>query len=50
MRDGKFEDMPIREGDIFMLPGDVPHSPQRFENTVGLVIEQKRGPTGILGA
>lgn len=35
-------DIPIREGEIFMLPPRVPHSPQRFENTVGLVLERKR--------
>lgn len=47
VRDGKFEDLPIKEGDIFILPTDVPHSPQRFENTVGLVVEQKRAGQGI---
>lgn len=40
--DGKFVDVPIKEGEIYLLPARVPHSPQRFENTVGLVIEQKR--------
>lgn len=35
-------DIPIREGEIFLLPPRVPHSPQRFENTVGLVVERKR--------
>ncbi len=47
VRDGKFEDMPIKEGEIFLLPPTMPHSPQRFENTVGLVIEQKRTEKGI---
>ncbi|MBK0404214.1 3-hydroxyanthranilate 3,4-dioxygenase [Adhaeribacter sp. BT258] len=32
----------IKEGDIFLLPGGVPHSPQRPANTVGLVIERYR--------
>ena len=36
------EDIIIREGEIFLLPKLIPHSPQRFENTVGLVIERKR--------
>ena len=35
-------DIPIREGEIFLLPPRVPHSPQRGSNTVGLVIERKR--------
>ena len=40
--EGKLVDLPIREGDIFLLPPKVPHSPQRPENTIGLVIERKR--------
>lgn len=40
--DGKIVDIPIKEGEMFMLPGKIPHSPQRGENTVGLVIEKKR--------
>ena len=42
IQDGKRVDIPIREGEILLLPPKVPHSPQRFENTVGLVIERKR--------
>ncbi len=40
--DGKSVDVPIREGEIFLLPPKVPHNPIRGENTVGLVIERKR--------
>jgi 3-hydroxyanthranilate 3,4-dioxygenase len=36
--------IPIREGEIFLLPPKVPHSPQRPANTVGLVVERKRTP------
>jgi len=39
---GKPKDINIDEGEIFLLPPRIPHSPQRFENTVGLVIERKR--------
>ncbi|HLS80572.1 MAG TPA: 3-hydroxyanthranilate 3,4-dioxygenase [Steroidobacter sp.] len=44
MQDGVRVDVPIREGEILLLPPRVPHSPQRFENTVGLVIERRRRP------
>lgn len=44
VQDGQVVDVPIREGEIFLLPSGVPHSPQRFENTVGLVIERPRLP------
>jgi 3-hydroxyanthranilate 3,4-dioxygenase len=42
IQDGKVVDIPIREGDIFLLPPKLPHSPQRFANTIGLVVERKR--------
>ena len=47
--DGEFRDIHIKEGEIFTLPPKVPHSPQRFANTVGLVIESKR-PEGMMDA
>ncbi|MFT6397988.1 MAG: 3-hydroxyanthranilate 3,4-dioxygenase [Bradymonadia bacterium] len=40
--DGEFKEVRISEGEIFLLPGGVPHSPQRLEETVGLVIERPR--------
>lgn len=49
IQDEQRVDIPIREGDIFLLPPRVPHSPQRFENTVGLVIERKRLPGEVDG-
>lgn len=44
MQDGRPVDVPIREGEILLLPPRVPHSPQRFAETVGLVIERDRRP------
>lgn len=40
--EGVPRDIHIKEGEIFLLPPKTPHSPQRGENTVGLVIERKR--------
>ena len=42
MDDGQIRDIPVREGEIFLLPAGVPHSPQRPANTVGMVIERRR--------
>ncbi|MGM5469633.1 3-hydroxyanthranilate 3,4-dioxygenase [Flavobacteriaceae bacterium LMO-SS05] len=46
---GTPKDVHIKEGDIYLLPPKVPHSPQRAANTVGLVIEYKR-PEGMKDA
>lgn len=46
--DGKAQDITIKEGDIFLLPGNIPHSPIRGENTVGLVIERVRQGTEMV--
>jgi 3-hydroxyanthranilate 3,4-dioxygenase len=40
--DGKAVEIPIKEGDIFLLPARIPHRPARPAGTVGLVIECKR--------
>ena len=44
MQDGHRVDIPIREGEVLLLPPRVLHSPQRFANTVGLVVERQRQP------
>ena len=40
--DGKPVDIPINEGEMFLLPAKVPHSPIRAEKSIGLVVELKR--------
>ena len=42
IEDGHPVDIPIKEGEIFLLPPKVPHSPQRPANTIGLVMELYR--------
>ncbi|MBL7787898.1 MAG: 3-hydroxyanthranilate 3,4-dioxygenase [Chitinophagales bacterium] len=42
MDEGTPKNITIREGEIFLLPPRVPHSPQRPANTIGLVIERYR--------
>ena len=44
---GEPETIDIREGEMFLLPPRVPHSPQRPAGTVGLVLERHRNPGEI---
>jgi 3-hydroxyanthranilate 3,4-dioxygenase len=42
VQQGRIDELWIREGDVFVLPAGIPHSPQRFPDTVGLVVERER--------
>jgi len=42
--DGRKVEIPIKEGEMFLLPAKVPHSPVRPAGSIGLVIERKREP------
>ncbi|WP_407116692.1 3-hydroxyanthranilate 3,4-dioxygenase [Bradyrhizobium sp. LMG 9283] len=44
VEDGRIKDFPVREGETFFIPGNVPHSPTRPPNTLGLVVERRRPP------
>jgi 3-hydroxyanthranilate 3,4-dioxygenase len=47
IEDGKPRDIPIREGEILLIPAHLRHSPQRPEaGSVGLVVEKVR-PQGV---
>ena len=41
-QNGKCVDVPIKAGEMFLLPAKIPHSPIRPANSIGLVIERKR--------
>lgn len=45
--EGKAVDIPIRAGEMFLLPPKVPHSPMRSEGSVGLVVERVRKGTDL---
>jgi len=45
--DGKAVNIPIKEGEMFLLPGKIPHSPGRSEGSIGLVIERVRKGTDM---
>ncbi len=46
---GTLRDIPIREGEVFLLPPEVPHSPQRPAGSVGIVVERRRRPGELDG-
>ena len=40
-QNGKLVEVPIKEGEMFLLPPKIPHSPVESEGSIGLVIERK---------
>ncbi|MBV8495420.1 MAG: 3-hydroxyanthranilate 3,4-dioxygenase [Gammaproteobacteria bacterium] len=42
IQDGRPVDVPIRAGEVLLIPPNLPHSPQRSANSVGLVVERTR--------
>ncbi|MEP6885812.1 MAG: 3-hydroxyanthranilate 3,4-dioxygenase [Gammaproteobacteria bacterium] len=49
VQNGRITDIPIRQGEVFLLPQEVPHSPQRPAGSVGIVVERRRGPDELDG-
>lgn len=46
--EGIQKDIHIRQGEMFLLPANMPHNPVRGEGTVGLVIEKVRKGTDLM--
>lgn len=46
IENGKPRDVNIKQGELFLLPPGIPHSPQRGPGTVGMVVERQR-PAGL---
>lgn len=43
--DGQIHDVPIRQGEVFLIPPHLRHSPQRpMPGSIGLVVESARAP------
>jgi 3-hydroxyanthranilate 3,4-dioxygenase len=49
VQDGRITHVPIREGEVFLLPPEMPHSPQRPAGSVGIVVERRRSSTELDG-
>jgi 3-hydroxyanthranilate 3,4-dioxygenase len=49
VQDGRLTDVPIRQGEVFLLPAEVPHSPRRPAGSVGIVVERRRNPDELDG-
>jgi 3-hydroxyanthranilate 3,4-dioxygenase len=49
VQDGRVTGVPIRQGEVFLLPPQVPHSPQRPAGSVGIVVERRRNADELDG-
>jgi 3-hydroxyanthranilate 3,4-dioxygenase len=49
VQDGRIIDVPIRAGEMFLLPAEMPHSPRRPPGSVGVVVERRRAPEELDG-
>jgi len=49
VQDGRPTEVPLQEGDLFLLPAEVPHSPQRPAGSVGIVVERRRSAAELDG-
>lgn len=45
--DGERKEMVLQQGDMYLHPAKIPHSPVRSEGSIGLVIERKRAGLGL---
>ena len=45
--DGKAQEIQIKEGEMFLLPSNIPHNPIRPAGTIGLVVERVRKGTDL---
>ncbi len=46
IEEGRARDVPIREGEVLLIPAHLRHSPQRSRGSIGLVVEKVR-PRGV---
>jgi 3-hydroxyanthranilate 3,4-dioxygenase len=49
VQDGRLVNVPIGEGEMYLLPAEVPHSPRRPAGSVGIVVERRRAPQEMDG-
>jgi 3-hydroxyanthranilate 3,4-dioxygenase len=49
VQNGRVTDVTIHAGEVFLLPAEVPHSPQRPAGSVGIVVERRRSPDELDG-